>query len=318
MWDPDLMAWFNLTYGATDPRWWHGEAIWETAKKAGIRTGVCFWPGSEVPGKTPDYYLPYDKSLPYSSRVAKVVEWLSLPKKVRPRLLALYMEGVDTAGHAYGPGSLEVDAAIEECDVALGALVANITKLERTVGPATYVVVSDHGMAQVSPAERSIALEEDCNVVLSDNEVVETGPVLMANPADLQAVLSALENCSEHMQVYTQQTLPPRMHYTGNPRITKVVGVVESGWLVFRNRADAAAKSSVRGDHGYDPEALDMHGFLVAAGNGVHSDGRLLPRVPNVDIYEFLSRLLGIKAPAPTNTSGALATYALEAENDLN
>ena len=315
MWDPDLKEYFTLKTGANDTRWWNGETIWETAAKEGIKSGVCFWPGSEVPGKTPTYYLHYDQSLPYFDRVAHVVSWLSKPKKDRPRFLALYMEGVDTAGHNYGPDSPEVDAAIEEADLALGALIANVTKLERTVGPATIIVLSDHGMAAIDPQARGIFLEEDCGLTLSDNEVVETGPVLMINPADVDAAVAALNNCSAHLSAYTPENLPARMHYVGNRRISKVVGVVDQGWMAFRNKAEAQSWSP-GGAHGYDPEAEDMHGFLVATGNGVHSDGRVIPRVPNVDIYEFVAKLLGIKSPASTNTTNALVTYALAEDKE--
>lgn len=320
MWDPNLKEWFTRSTGYNDSRWWNGEAIWETAGREGVKSGVCFWPGSEVPGKAPTYYLHYDKTLPYTSRVAQIVEWLSKPKKDRPRLLMLYMEGVDTAGHAYGPDSPEVNAAIEECDVAVGELVANVTQLEQTVGPATIVVISDHGMTAIDPQERAILVEEDCGITLEDAEVVETGPVLMLNPSTeerVEAVLTALRNCSTHMSAYTPEGLPERMHFVGNPRISKVVGIVEQGWSAFRNKAEAE-EWSLGGNHGYDPEADEMHGFLVATGNGVHSDGRVIPRVPNVDIYEFVAKLLGLKSPASTNTTNALATYALSGDSENN
>ena len=37
---------------------------------------------------------------------------LQRPVEAQPRLLTLYMEDVDDEGHAYGPDSIEVDAAI--------------------------------------------------------------------------------------------------------------------------------------------------------------------------------------------------------------
>ena len=56
-----------------------------TARKNGLRTGVFFWPGSEakIQGYRPNYYLPYDRDIPFEERVNTVLSWLDLPQTLR-------------------------------------------------------------------------------------------------------------------------------------------------------------------------------------------------------------------------------------------
>ena len=109
----------------TDRRWWDdGEPIWVTVEKAGRRTAIMFWPGSEAPihGVRPAEWRTFDAGLPATARVDQVLAWLEAPAAERPRFLALYFDAVDTAGHSYGPGSAQVKAALQETDAALARL----------------------------------------------------------------------------------------------------------------------------------------------------------------------------------------------------
>jgi predicted AlkP superfamily pyrophosphatase or phosphodiesterase len=142
-----------------DPRWWEdGEPIWVTAERAGLRTAIMFWPGSEAPvrGVRPSAWRTYDAGLAPQARVDQVLAWLEEPALERPRFLALYFEAVDTAGHNHGPGSPQVKAALQETDAAIGRLVHGLAARGLV---ANIVVVSDHGMAEISP-DRVIRLDE--------------------------------------------------------------------------------------------------------------------------------------------------------------
>ena len=78
---------------------------------------------------------------------------------------ALYFEEPDGAGHAHGPHSKEVNAAVQRVDKILG-------RLREKTGEAAWnatnvVIVADHGMATVS-RQRVIHLgEEPCGVDFS-------------------------------------------------------------------------------------------------------------------------------------------------------
>ena len=89
-----------------------------TAEKYGVKTAPHFWPGAEVnfsqplggplPAGPPNYGLPsyrrpYDRGVDKLERVAGLLALLQRPVEQQPRLLTLYMEDVDDAGHAWGP-----------------------------------------------------------------------------------------------------------------------------------------------------------------------------------------------------------------------
>ena len=72
-----------------DARWWGGVPAWVTVQAHGGHAATMFWPGSEAPiaGDYPDYWLPFDGSMPPDARVDQVLAWLDLPAPERPRLL---------------------------------------------------------------------------------------------------------------------------------------------------------------------------------------------------------------------------------------
>ena len=59
-----------------EPRFWVGEPIWTTNQKQGGKSAVHFWPGSELAGRRPTYFQPYNESQPFHDRVDKMVEKL--------------------------------------------------------------------------------------------------------------------------------------------------------------------------------------------------------------------------------------------------
>ena len=46
--DPTTTAKFSMSSGSLEAKWWGGEPLWVTARKAGLNAYVYFWPGSEV------------------------------------------------------------------------------------------------------------------------------------------------------------------------------------------------------------------------------------------------------------------------------
>ncbi|MFN3305857.1 MAG: ectonucleotide pyrophosphatase/phosphodiesterase, partial [Candidatus Kapaibacteriota bacterium] len=82
------------TNAVRDPKWYLGEAIWETAKRQGVRTASFFWPGSELTlnYRRPDYFVPFNPKIPYKKRIDSVISWLQLPFEKRPQFITLYFE----------------------------------------------------------------------------------------------------------------------------------------------------------------------------------------------------------------------------------
>ncbi|MBC7504491.1 MAG: alkaline phosphatase family protein, partial [Sandarakinorhabdus sp.] len=140
----------------SDRRWWdQAEPVWVTAEKAGVRTATMFWPGSEAPihGVRPEQWMPFDGKLPNSDRIAQILTWVDEPK--RPSFMTLYFDSVDHDGHEFGPDAPQTTAAMAEVDARIGDLVAGLKARGVT---ANIVLVSDHGMANVSP-DRVIRLD---------------------------------------------------------------------------------------------------------------------------------------------------------------
>ncbi|NBB51422.1 alkaline phosphatase family protein [Rhizobium sp. CRIBSB] len=288
-----------------------GEPIWVTAEKAGIRAATLFWPGSEaaIGGVRPSYWLPFEQTVPSRARVNILLGWVSLPEAERPRFATLYFDVVDTAGHRFGPGSPEVDAALAEVDAAVAAL---LTGLEARGLEANLVIVADHGMAAIS-GERIIMLDD--RVPAEAFEAVALGPVATLEPvAGHEAeVEAALIGTSPHMQCWRKGELPDRLAYGRHRRVPAIVCLAETGWFIgTRGRTDPARISG--GAHGYDNLAPEMRALFIAHGPAF-APGVRLTGVDSVDVQPLLGRLLHLDVQAGDgrvgDTAGAFKPQAV-------
>jgi predicted AlkP superfamily pyrophosphatase or phosphodiesterase len=283
-----------------DPMWWGGEPIWVTAQRAGQTAAAMFWPGSEAPiqGQRPRYWMPFDDGMPGNDRVDQVLRWLDLPAQARPTFLTLYFSDVDSAGHDAGPDSAAVRRAVALVDGYLGRLVRGLERrslLERV----NLVVVSDHGMAEVSTS-RVVVLDD--YISLGDVEVVDINPTLalIPRPGRENAVYAALAGAHPRLRVYRRAETPPHWHYRDHPRIPPIVGVVDEGWQVLRRTTLASdlARRLVgpRGNHGFDPKAAPSMGGLFVGAGPAFKQGVIVPAFENVHVYNALTRVLGVTA----------------------
>jgi len=308
MTDPAKRTTFVYKEAATveDPDWWGGEPIWVGAEKHGLRSATMFWPGSNVAirGVRPTYWKPFDTHYPPSQRVADVLAWLDLPPAERPRLLTLYFEQVDHAGHAFGPESREVDAALRRTDAALADLVAGLRQrgLEDAVD---LVVVSDHGEADTDPALRIFL---DDIVPLDDLDVVHYGILagIEPRPGRSERVEAALLRPHPHMRCWRKGEVPPRLHYSASPRIPSLLCLADRGGVVSSRAYERSGGRYSAGEHGYDNDDPTMRALFIARGPAFRR-GLVVPAFDNVHVYPLLAHLLGIP-PAPND--GDLAAVA--------
>lgn len=157
MYNPLTKTWFHES--ELDPHWWKGEPIWMTLKRTTRRdafakntrnttsdkkyiTATVFWPGSTIAGRKADAFWMYNASVPYEDRVNRAADLLTgkaADLSDGPAdFVTLYFEGVDHAGHQYGPDSEEVDTEIARVD-------ASVANMRRLAPQASIIVVSDHG-----------------------------------------------------------------------------------------------------------------------------------------------------------------------------
>ena len=287
----------------SDPRWWNqAEPIWVTAEKAGVRTATMFWPGSDVAirGVLPSRWKLFDVKLPAEARVDQALAWLDGPWAKRPRLLTLYFDDVDTAGHEFGPDTPGLNAAAAKVDAAIGRLVAGLAA--RAI-VANIVVVADHGMAALSPERRIFA---DDLVPIAEVKTVTMGPFmsLYPLPGHEAEVAKALLQPHAHMQCWRKGEIPARYHYGRNPRVPPLFCLAQTGWSITTH--DAKPKKTEWGNHGFDPFDPTMAAVFIAHGPAFHRGARL-ESFDNVDVYPLLARLLGV---VPRANDGTLAELA--------
>lgn len=275
----------------SDPRWYFGEAIWETAKRQGILTASFFWPGSELKldYRRPDYYVPFDPKIPYKVRIDSVISWLKFPFDQKPKFITLYFEETDTKGHDYGPNSPQIDTAIALCDQLFGYLIEQLKSIN-FIDSINIIVVSDHGMAEINKS-RIIVLK---NLLQIGKIKVNSYGYLASITGDKDSVEKAfqiLKLNEKHFKVYTRQEVPEFYHFSNNPWIGDIVVIPDFEWTVAFDSTEYTFK--VKGTHGFDNHWIDMHGIFIAGGPAF-KNGYTTGTLKNVDIYPLLCKILKI------------------------
>jgi predicted AlkP superfamily pyrophosphatase or phosphodiesterase len=283
-------------------RWWLGEPVWVTAEKQGVKTATFFYPGSEAPiqGVRPALWQPYDGGIDNLQRVRSVLQWLDLPPAERPAFLTLYFSSVDDAGHAYGPDSPEVAAAIAEVDRAIALLVAGL-KQRGLYGKLDLMLVSDHGMAAV-PAQQVILLDQlfdssKAALVLWTPEIVSIFP----KAGELEPIYQQLQQqLPATAKVYKKSELPERWHYQQSKRIAPLLVLPQPGWRLMQQARQqlwlaSHSANAVTGSHGYDNASPEMQAIFIGQGPSFVA-GRTLAPFANIELYNLMCRILGITA----------------------
>ncbi len=274
-----------------DSSWWLGEPIWVTGARQNVKVATMFWPGSEaeIKGFRPVYWRAFSQSFSARARVNQVLSWLDQEPDLR--LVTLYFEATDIAGHNYGPQSDEFYAALRQVDTLLGELVSGLVARDR-LDETNFVLVSDHGMAS-TPKDQLVCLDD----WIDPNQAVWSGksPVLMMWPksADL---IQKLDGASANFAVYGAQDFPSHWRLETGDRVAPYIVVANEGWTVTSNCREKQPFIN-RATHGFDNQLPSMQGLFVAAGPDFLANTQM-GVVDAVDIYSLLCHLLGIK-PAP-------------------
>lgn len=268
-----------------------GEPIWVTASKQGLITGSFYWVGSEAPikGIQPTYWKRFDDSVPFTARIDSVVKWLGYEKERRPRFVTLYYEEPDGVAHSAGPVSERTGMMVQHVDSLLGVLVKKLESLP-IARKINLIVLSDHGMAQLSP-ELYVNLAE---IIPQDKILMSLGgnPTYNMDLVDgyIPTALADL-NAVEGVRAWHRDSVPEHLHYRNHIRIPDIVIVADSGWSIGMRQGGS---SYTGGTHGYDPRNSDMQAIFYAAGPSfrkryVHDE------LHNVDIYNIVAAILDIR-----------------------
>lgn len=305
--DPEL----KRTYAYTDPKavvdpiWYRGEPIWVSAEKQGMVSACFFWPGSEAPvqGVRPTIWNKYDGSIPNEARVATVLDWLQMPEERRPHIITLYFSELDSASHDTQLEDDEIERAARSLDGAIGRLVDGIDALP--IRDRIYLVItSDHGMANTSAAQ-TVRLDS----ILDPGEYADItasfgGPVASLHvKGGLPRARQLVERINAKLargRAYLRTEMPARFEYHRDPRAGDIVIVMDASWLMVTSRPSSSGAKEERaehwGQHGWDNTYPSMRAAFLVMGPDIRP-GALVGEVNNVDVYPFLTELLGI-APA--------------------
>lgn len=281
------------TATSKDGSFYGGEPIWLTARRQGVRTGVIYWPGSDVAiqGQYPDYYKDYARKplLTYPQRLDEVERLLTLPDSLRPQLVMMYFNEPDHSGHLYGPASHPTRRAVEELDSLLSDLYTQLRALPEGED-INFIVTSDHGMTATS-SERIIRLSDYLHPDWCERIMADLPTLIFPKKEYTDDILRALEHVP-HLRVWRREEVPAYLNYGSNANVAPVVVLPDNGWIVSEEGNVAA------GNHGFDPTASDLCVPFRAEGPDFKRGYVKKNLFDNTCIYPLLAFLLGIE-PAP-------------------
>ncbi|XP_061900912.1 ectonucleotide pyrophosphatase/phosphodiesterase family member 5 [Entelurus aequoreus] len=310
MYDPVLNRSFSMDMDSMyDPLWWEQAVpLWVTVQKSGGRSGAAMWPGSDVKihETFPTRYLPYNVSVPFETRVERIIQWFSAPEEEAVDFGVLYWEEPDESGHEFGPESSLMDAVIADVDEKLGFL-RNEMKKAGLYEKVNLIVTSDHGMTQLF-ADKIIELDEYVSRDLYT--WVDKSPVVGILPREgkLDEVYNKLADANPYMAVHRKEDIPKRLHYRHNIRIMPILLEAREGWTIVQNRSTPL----MRGNHGYDNTLRSMQPVFLARGPAFRQD-YIKTSMRSVDLYPLMCHILSIQ-PGPNNGSLAHVRDLLQPE----
>ena len=292
-------SWYKLSdrNSVEDGRWYSGEPIWVAAEKHGLVSAAYYFVGTEaaIQGIRPSHWNSFDASVPGSDRVARVVEWLTWPEEIRPRLITLYFEHVDTAGHDFGRGSPELARAVAEVDANIGRLLDAIAD-QGLAGEVNVLVVSDHGQANYVDPEASFVLRE--HIDLAGLEIISGGAYawIYQEQPDRERALAIRDVINEnwpHGRAVLRDEAPAEWRVTDSPRYPEIFIVPDVGHGVVVE--PEGLEWLTKGDHGWEPSEKAMHGIFLASGPGLPR-GVTVGEISVVDVYPLMLELLQIES----------------------
>lgn len=291
--DAQRQSCYHMGDGQHDPSWLKGKPLWNQVKEQGGVAATYFWPESEArwSGAQPTYYFPYEQSVPYDKRVKQVLNWLKLPESKRPQFITLYFSAVDVAGHAYGPQSKAVGAAIADVDRHVAALRKGFNELGRN--DINLLVVSDHGMTTIAPGYEifidQLPIAEGFQM-LHDQARAKYYP--RSNATNISDLMGKMESVAAGR--YEVFTADKALRNGGHTETTAPAITLRARPPYFFAQS-ALSANRLMGAHGYSANHPDMAAFAVGVGPAF-CKGRL-NTAHQLDIYPVALKIMGYVVP---------------------
>ena len=305
-WNPDMQHGYAIgdKESRYDARYYGGEPIWITAQKQGVKCGVVYWVGSDIPvgpegNAFPTYYRHWDEDphWTFEERCDEIVRLLSLPQNERPRLVMGYFDEPDHQGHVHGPISPECKQMTERMDSLMHSLYLRLKALP--IGKKlNFILAGDHGMTEISP-EHFIDWYEVIPEEWVERIVGNLPTSIWVKEGYVDSLYNRLKQV-EHLNVWKHGEVPAYLNYGTSNRLGDLIVSPDLGWQFN------FAPSRNHGTHGFDPTETDMMVAFRAVGPDF-KEGYEAPFTEgeksafhNTDLYPLLCKLLGVK-PAPVD-----------------
>jgi predicted AlkP superfamily pyrophosphatase or phosphodiesterase len=325
-------------------------ALWDVAHNAGLTVGTVSWP-TTAGSKSIDWNVaefwttPYGNELELMRRFAPAglfeeIERAAKPltadrlkdgqqhdeflaasaieiiRQHKPNLMLVHLIETDKEQHRGGPTSPGLPAVLRRVDGHIYNIIETTKKAgiyEQTV----FIVLGDHGFAEVTHAVAPNVLLAEKGFITLDNKrvtdwkamVQNTGGsagVYLRDPKDLntatkvRALLdaNALDASGKRLyRIIDKQQLVK----LGGPRDAAFYLEGEPGTMFSGSlNGEFVRPASIKGNHGFLPDKPELQTGFVAAGRGIKT-GVVLDTIRLVDVAPTAAELLGLRLD---NTDG--------------
>ncbi len=315
--NPATGAWFRVNKDSLkrQSEWYQGEALWETARKHGVRTASHSYPASDINdiSRQPDYVVPFSHALPLNDRIDTILAWLRLPEEQRPRFVCAYIEIVDAAGHETGVHSERTNSAIRKADSLVQRLWSGLQGIS---GDINLIICSDHGMTDVSPAKTlnmKSLLADVQHRSFGNGEIMQFESVERTEAGNTY-LFEMLRARQHHFQVYRKEHLPGWYGSLRHGFVLPLVAIAEPAWLLDDGLyAGLFTRFPNLGKHGWDADWTDMHGIFLGVGPAF-KEGYSCGTLRNVDIAPLISTILGFAPHERTDGDVRKIGFLLKSE----
>ena len=218
--------------------WWDGgNPIWNVMVEQGGTSAVHMWPGSQsvIRGHKPTVVDDFEPDWEMTRKAERVLGWIDGRRDYssgeivsRMGLMCVYIDTVDHVGHAQGPNGTDMMEAVNSVDRGFfGALLRGLEDRNLT-NIVNVVVVSDHGMADVTEwvyVDDMLDLEHEVD---ADVHGLPLGLLWPKPGISIDSLYSrlkkyAFKNKKRSWDVFKREEIPEAYQYRDNPSIPPLV-----------------------------------------------------------------------------------------------
>lgn len=276
-----------------DADWIETPPIWVLAEQQGIKSATFFWVGSETNWNGTSLSFskePFDGKISESQKIEQILNWIDLPKNERPQLIMTWWHGADSMSHKHGPNHENVTDQIRDQDQLLLKLINSLKQRDAFIN-TTLIVVSDHGMSEVSNVINLTELVDKLKI----KGKLSVGPAvghLFLEDLSQKEKAAELINDELLLNAYTKKNLPSDFHMLHDQRTGDIVMTTQAPNML----SNRTSNNPPKGMHGYNPDInLEMEGVFFAMGNGVSR--KKMDKFQQIDLAPTIANLLNINMP---------------------